>query len=45
MSEYKIKILTIQTSIFKILVDSLKDVIKDVNLIFDDKGLYLITTN
>ena len=45
MSEYKIKILTIQTQIFKILIDSLKDVVKDVNLSFDKKGISLITTN
>ena len=45
MSEYKIKILTIQTQIFKILIDSLKDVVKDVNLTFDKKGISLITTN
>ena len=45
MSDYKVKILTIQTQIFKILIDSLKDVVKDVNLSFDKKGISLITTN
>jgi proliferating cell nuclear antigen len=40
-----LKIISIQTQVFKILIESLKDVLKDVNLVFTDNTISLVATN
>jgi proliferating cell nuclear antigen len=40
-----LKIISIQTQVFKILIESLKDVLKDVNLVFTDNNISLVATN
>jgi len=44
-NKYLLKIITNKTQIFKILIDSLKDVLKDVNLVFNKKIISLLSTN
>ena len=40
-----VKIVSIQTQVFKILIESLKDVLKDVNIIFTKNHISLVATN
>ena len=43
--EYYLRIRTIQTSAIRILVEALKEILTDTNIIFDDTGIKIITTD
>ena len=44
-NEYYLRIRTIQTSAFRILVEALKEILTDTNIIFDETGIKIITTD
>tara|TARA_B100001287_G_C22575006_1_gene478156 strand:+ start:70 stop:861 length:792 start_codon:yes stop_codon:yes gene_type:complete len=43
--KYLINIKTVQTGAFRILVEALKEILTDTNIIFDDSGIKLIATD
>ena len=43
--EYLINIKTVQTGAFRVLVESLKEILTDTNFIFDEDGVKLIATD
>ena len=43
--EYLINIKTVQTGAFRVLVESLKEILTDTNFIFDEDGVKLIDTD
>ena len=44
-SDYFLRIRTIQTSAIRILVESLKEILTDCNIVFDESGVKLISTD
>tara|TARA_B110001469_G_C9633081_1_gene317001 strand:- start:1568 stop:2377 length:810 start_codon:yes stop_codon:yes gene_type:complete len=45
LKEYYLRIRTIQTSAIRILVEALKEILTDTNIIFDESGIKIITTD
>lgn len=45
LDNYYLRIRTIQTSAVRILVEALKEILTDTNIIFDDTGIKIITTD
>ena len=43
--DYYLRIRTIQTSAIRILVEALKEILTDTNIVFDDTGVKIITTD
>ena len=44
-SNYLVNIKTVQSGAFRVLVDALKEILTDTNIIFDDNGIKLIATD
>jgi proliferating cell nuclear antigen len=45
LNEYYLRIRTIQTSAIRVLVEALKEILTDTNVIFDETGVKIITTD
>lgn len=45
LKEYYLRIRTIQTSAIRVLVEALKEILTDTNVIFDETGVKIITTD
>ena len=45
VSPYILEIKTVQSSAFRVLVESLKDILTDCNFVIDESGIKLIATD
>ena len=45
LQDYYLRIRTIQTSAVRVLVEALKEILTDTNIVFDETGIKIITTD